>query len=362
MDPTLANTALRPPVLDGTNYSLWKVKIRFHIKSIDERAWQRVLSGWSPPRKIDEDGDSLIKPESDWSTDEVQISNYNSKALNTIFSSVDTNMFGLITNCVSAKDAWDILQRHCEGSESVRRTRLRMITSKFEMMRMEESENILEYDRRLREIANEAFSLVDLISNERLVSKVLRSLPERFNIKICAIDEAKDTTQMALEDLISSLRTFEMNINMQKKVTRKTIASQASNDTYNDLLQISQEVNESDLCEDSISFITNKFGDYLKRIRDKKKDAQPSKFSSLPALERPQRFPAKQQSQPRNEGREQFNSKKCDSVQCRECKGFGHYANECANRLRKNKGYNASLSDEESDEEEKSNDEDNTPP
>ncbi|XP_073305162.1 uncharacterized protein [Primulina huaijiensis] len=228
-------------------------------------------------------------------------------------------MLGLITNCVSVKDACDILQRHCEGSESVQRTRLRMLTSKFEMMRMEEYENILDYDRRLRELANEAFSLGDPISNERLVSKVLRSLHERFNVKICAINEAKDTSQMALEDLI--------------------------------------KVNESDLCEDSISFITKKFGDYLKRIGDKKKDAQPSKFSSLPAPERPQRFPAKQQFQPRNEGKEQFNSKKYDSVQCRECEGFGHYANECANRLRKNKGYNASLSDEESDEEEKSNEE-----
>ncbi|XP_075478934.1 uncharacterized protein LOC142519793 [Primulina tabacum] len=234
-----------------------------------------------------------------------------------------------------------------------------MVTSKFEMMRMEESENILEYDRRLRKIANETFSLGDPVSDERLVSKVLRSLPERFNIKICAIDEAKDTTQMALEDLISSLRTFEMNIDMQKKDKGKTIAFQASNDSFNDLLHISQEVNESDLCEDSISFITKKFGDYLKRIRDKKKDAQPSKFLSPPAPQRPQRFPAKQQFQSRNEDKGQFNSKKYDSVQCREFKGFGHYANECANRLRKNKGYNASLSDEESDEEEKSNDEDN---
>ncbi|XP_075504595.1 uncharacterized protein LOC142542032 [Primulina tabacum] len=308
---------------------------------------------------IDQDGDSLPKPETDWTADEVQNSNYNSKALNAIFTSVDMNMFSLITNCASAKSAWDTLQRQCEGSESVRRTRLRMLTSKFEIMRMEESEKILEYDRRLREIANEAFSLGDPISNEQLVSKVLCSLPERFNVKICAIDEAKDKSQMALEDLISSLRTFEMNMDMQKKEKGKTIAFQVSNDFYNDLLHISQEVNESDLCEDSISFITKKFGDYLKRIRDKKKDAQPSKFPSLPAPERPQRFPAKQQFQPRNEGKGKFNLKKYDSVQCRECNGFGHYANECANRLRKNKGYNASLSDEESDEEEKSNDEDN---
>ncbi|XP_075492581.1 uncharacterized protein LOC142530643 [Primulina tabacum] len=196
-----------------------------------------------------------------------------------------------------------------------------MLTSKFEMMRMEESESILDYDRRLREIANEAFNIGDSISNERLVSKVLRSLPKRFNIKICSIDEAKDTSQMALEDLI--------------------------------------KVNDSDLCEDSISFITKKFGDYLKKIRDKKKDAQPFKSPSFPAPERSQKYPAKQQFQSRNEGKGQYNSKRYDSVQFRECKGFGHYANECANRLRKNKGYNVSLSDEESDAEEKTTDEEN---
>ncbi|XP_075499903.1 uncharacterized protein LOC142538472 [Primulina tabacum] len=289
MDTSLASAALRPPVLDGTNYSLWKVKIRYYIKSIDERAWQRIISGWTSPSMTDRDGDSLPKPETEWTTDEVQSSNYNSKTLNAIFTSVDVNMFSLITNCTSAKSAWDILQRHCECSESVRRTRLRMLTSKFEMMRMEESENILDYDRRLREIANEAFSLGDPISNERLVSKVFRSLPERFNIKICAIDEAKDTSQMPLEDLISSLRTFEMNIDMQKKDKGK------------------------------------KFDDYLKRIRDKKKDAKPSKSPSLPLLERPQRLPAKQQFQPRNDGKGQSNAK----------------------------------NDEESDEKEKSNDEDN---
>ncbi|XP_073016618.1 uncharacterized protein [Primulina eburnea] len=357
MDITFASAALRPPVLDGTNYSLWKVKIRYYIKSLDERAWQRVINGWTPPVATDQEEDNRPKPENDWTADEVQNSNHNSKALNAIFTSVDMNMFSLITNCTSAKSAWDILQCHCEGSESVRRTRLRMLTSKFEMMRMEESESILEYDRRLREIANEAFSAEESISSERLVSKILRSLPERFNIKICAIDEAKDTSKMSVEDLISSLRTFEMNLDMQRKDKGKTIALQTSNDSYNELLQISQEVNDSDLCEDSISFNTKKFGDYLKRIREKKKDTQPSKHSSLP--EKSQRLPAKLPIQTRNEGKGQFKSRKSDSVQCRKCQGFGHYANECANRLRKSKGYNASLSDEESDLEEKSTDEDN---
>ncbi|XP_073035371.1 uncharacterized protein [Primulina eburnea] len=328
MDPLTSGTTFRPPVLDGSNYALWKVKMRMFIKSIDERAWQRVLDGWLPPKTVDNDGDSLAKPESQWSNDEVQTSNFNSKARNAIFTSVDVNMFSLITNCISAKEAWDILQKHCEGSESVRRTKLRMLTSKFESLRMEENETIVDYDRRLRDIANEAFSLGDPMSNEKLVSK--------------------DTSTLNLEDLISSLRTFEMNLELQTRSKEKAIAVQTTDDSVNSLIQ---EVNESDLGEETISLITKKFGDYLKRMRDKKKYVSALKPSFVPTERNKTFVPTQGNFKSRNETLGRPETKKLDSVQCRECSGFGHYANECANRLRRNKIMAATLSDEDTDEE-----------
>lgn len=169
------------------------------MKSLDERAWKLIVNSWTPPKRTYADGDSLKKPESEWTADETAVSNHNSKALNAIFTTVDMNIFSLITNCISAKEAWEILQKHCERSDSVKRTKLCMMASKFKNLRMEENETISEYDRRIRYISNEAFSLGESISNERLVSKVMRSLPERFNIKICAIDEAKDTSNLPLK-------------------------------------------------------------------------------------------------------------------------------------------------------------------
>ncbi|XP_075521583.1 uncharacterized protein LOC142554792 [Primulina tabacum] len=346
MDPLATNTAFRPPVLDGSNYALWKVKMRMYIKSIKERAWQRVLDGWSPPRIVDDDGDSRSKSESSWSNDEVQTSNFNSKALNAIFTSVDVNKFSFITNCISAKEAWDILQKHCEGSESVRKTKLGMLTSKFESLRIEENKTIVDYNRRLREIANKALSLSDPMSNERLVSKVLRSLPERFNIKICAIDESKDTSTLNLEDLISSLRTFEMNLDLQKRNTGKAVALQTTDDSVNSLIQ---EAKDSDLGEESISLITKKFSNYLKRMRDKKKIVSTSRPQFVPFERNKITTSTQGNFRSRNYSPARTETKKLDSVQCRECSGFGHYANECANRLRKNKNMAATLSDEDPD-------------
>ncbi|KAL8456846.1 hypothetical protein ACS0TY_034908 [Phlomoides rotata] len=93
-------------MLDGSNYPYWKPKMRMYIKSIDERAWRSILVGWTPLRTTaDADNETRVKRELDWMTEESTLASYNSKALNAIFTSVDTSMFKIISNCVSSKDA-----------------------------------------------------------------------------------------------------------------------------------------------------------------------------------------------------------------------------------------------------------------
>ncbi|XP_073133838.1 uncharacterized protein [Henckelia pumila] len=272
MDNSYTNVAIHPPILDGTNYGPWKLKISIYIQSIDSKAWQRVLDGWSPLKRDEEGGGP--KPRAQWTTDEIFSSNYNAKAINAIFNSVDMNMFNLIGTCVCARDAWEKLQTHCEGSTSVKKTRMRLLTSKFEKLIMEESETIMQYNTRLKSLANETYVLGDPIFNERLVCKVLRSVPKRFHTKVCAIDESKDTSIMGLDELISSLRTYEMEMEVE---------------------------------------------DDYKEKKKSEKGAKPLKFPSLPTLEKA------------------WKPNTTRGPRQREYKGYGHYANECSNRLRKGK-------------------------
>ncbi|XP_073152192.1 uncharacterized protein [Henckelia pumila] len=264
-------SAILPPILDGTNYGPRKLKMSMYIQSIESRAWQRVLDGWTPPMRDDDVPGP--KPRAQWTSDENTAAIYNAKALNAMFFSVDMNMFNLIGTCICARDAWEKLQTHCEGSASVKKTRMRLITSKFEKLRMEESETIMKYNGRLKSLENEASVLGDPISNERLVSKVLRSVPKRFHTKVCAIDESKDTSIMSLDELISSLRTYEIEL-------------KAKDDS-----KVQQEVKEYDLEENSIALMSKKFIDYLKVMKEKKdvKCSQPSKFPKLPTSEKPQK-------------------------------------------------------------------------
>ncbi|KAH9779116.1 hypothetical protein KPL71_007601 [Citrus sinensis] len=105
----------RPPVLDGTNYAYWKQIMEIYLTAIDERVWQCVLTGYTPPIKIDEDGVASPKPVREWTNDELDASGYNVKGLNAIVNGVNVFQHQLISACKTSKAAWDILQNLVGG-------------------------------------------------------------------------------------------------------------------------------------------------------------------------------------------------------------------------------------------------------
>ncbi|GFP97572.1 hypothetical protein PHJA_001901300 [Phtheirospermum japonicum] len=139
--------------------------MRAYIKTMDERSWRAILTGWEFPRRDDPDGDIILKNEVDWTAEELATSNANTKALNAIYSFVDVPLFRTISNLQTAKEAWEALQLFCKGSRGVQRTKLRMLATQFEVLRMEENETINSYSANFLDISNECQSLGSPISN-----------------------------------------------------------------------------------------------------------------------------------------------------------------------------------------------------
>ena len=68
-------------------------------------------------------------------------------------------MFRLIKQCTVAKDAWEILKTTHEGTSKVKMSKLQLLTTKFENLKMEEYENIHEFHMNVLDIANSFDSL-----------------------------------------------------------------------------------------------------------------------------------------------------------------------------------------------------------
>ena len=65
---------------------------------------------------------------------------------------------------------------------------------------------------------NSAFNLEEQILESKNVKKILRSLPERFHVKITAIEESKDLDSIPLTELIRNLQTYELGLARVAKV------------------------------------------------------------------------------------------------------------------------------------------------
>lgn len=102
------------------------------------------------------DDKSIPKPKANWTEVEGQASLGNSWSLNAIYNGVDLNVLKLINTCSSAKDTWKNLEVAYEGTSKVKTSRLQLLTSKFESLRMVEEETIGEFNVRVLDIANES--------------------------------------------------------------------------------------------------------------------------------------------------------------------------------------------------------------
>jgi len=193
-----------------------------------------VFRGWEHPVVLDKDGHKteVLKPEEEWTALEDELALAKSKALNALFNGVDKNMFKLIKKCDVAKDAWDILRTAHEGTSKVKSSRIQLLTTKFESLRMQEEETIQDYYMNVLDIANSFDSLGEKLSDEKLVRKILRSLPKRFDMKVTTIEEAQDVSNMQVEELIGSLQNFELVVDnrTEKKGKGMTFTANTAND------------------------------------------------------------------------------------------------------------------------------------
>jgi len=143
----------------------------------------------------------------------------------------------------------------------VKSLRLQLLTTKFENQKMMENENIQDYYLNILDIANSFDSLGEKISDEKLVGKILRSLPKRFDIKVIAIEEAQDIPSMKVDELIGSLQTFELANGYKKK----NIAF-VSNSNEEDV-QCDMETDESTL--DALVSLGREFNKVLEMMDEK---------------------------------------------------------------------------------------------
>ncbi|VFQ66096.1 unnamed protein product [Cuscuta campestris] len=231
--------------------------MRAFLKSQGGRVWRIIETGWTEPTETNAEGVKVIKTFEKYSKEEAQAAECNDRALNALFGAVDSSQYRLISNCTEAKKAWESLETTHEGDERVKTAKIQILMTKYESLRMDEKERITDFHGRVRELANEAENLKRPFTEDSLVLKVLRALPESYAMDAKAIRQAHDIKNMTLDQLMGNLETIELQMNeeLKRKKNEKPIAFHSLAD---------EDDNEDDIAQDKdfqeqLSLFTRQF-------------------------------------------------------------------------------------------------------
>ncbi|XP_058202917.1 uncharacterized protein LOC131317378 [Rhododendron vialii] len=289
----------RPPYFDSSDYPLWKTKMKNYLISLGIKVWRSVLYGYEEPTIDDATTKEIrVKKEAEWGSCDITNCETNARALGAIFGAMSRNEVIHISSCVTAKEAWDILRTSHEGIETVRVSKLQMCTTRLEQLKMHDEEHF------------DGF--------------ISRSLPERFRVKVTAIEERTDVDKLTFAKLVGKLQIFEIN-HLSDFKPSKTTSKSNTNIGFKSAREETFETceDEDDISDEEVAMFAKKFQKFFKKGNNLGKPSKPSSSSKKNVFGNNDKQLSIEKS------------RKPQGIQCHECHGFGHIQSECANTLKK---------------------------
>ncbi|KAF1867349.1 hypothetical protein Lal_00049778 [Lupinus albus] len=182
------------PILIEKNWDRWNTEIK-------------IMFNYQEVREAIEDGVPQPGPEAT----EMQAAIYKEAKKKDNKAFVDDTHFSKIQNANTAKEAWDILVRSHDGGVKIKKVKLQTLRKQYELTQMEENDKVKDYFTKILTLTNLMKGCGEVIT-DLIIEKVMRSLPQRFDYIIVAIEESKNVTFMKIEELQSSLEAHEMRL------------------------------------------------------------------------------------------------------------------------------------------------------
>ncbi|KAG6477561.1 hypothetical protein ZIOFF_066828 [Zingiber officinale] len=202
------------PIFDGEHFNYWSSQMETIFLSQDlwklvEEGYEEVPEGISLPEGDNTSAEGVINPTEDEQKAYKENIMKNAMALRILQQSVSKTIYPRIFGLKKVNEAWEVLKKEFKGSQKVISIKLQNLWRDFDNIAMKDAENIKDYFSRIMEILNQLKSYGEVVPDRKIMEKILRSLPQKFEHVVTVIEEMKDLAEVSIYELIGSLEAHE---------------------------------------------------------------------------------------------------------------------------------------------------------
>ncbi|GKA77274.1 zf-CCHC domain-containing protein [Tanacetum coccineum] len=241
----------RPPLFESDHFIYWKNRFETYVKAKDLDLWHIILNGDFPPVAKNEVTQILeVVPFEEQSDDLKKKLAKNNEAKMVHYNALPKKEYERIFMCKTAKVIWQSLLITHQANSQVKDNKIDLLVQQYEQFTILKEESIDRSFARFNTIITSLKALDEGFSSKNYVRKFLRALHPKWRVKVTAIEESKDLSSLALDDLIGNLRVHKVvmekdsEIYRRKKERVKSIALKAKKESSDDETLTSGSVDE----------------------------------------------------------------------------------------------------------------------
>ncbi|GJU80443.1 hypothetical protein Tco_1282808 [Tanacetum coccineum] len=144
----------------------------------------------------------------------------NNEAKMVLYNVLPKKEYERIFMCKTAKDIWQSLLITHKGNSQVKDDKIDLLVQQYEQFTILEEESIDSGFARFNTIITSLKPLDEGFSSKNYVRKFLRALHPKWKAKIMVIEESKDLSSLALDELIGNLKVHKVVMEKDSEIYR----------------------------------------------------------------------------------------------------------------------------------------------
>ncbi|GJU03456.1 hypothetical protein Tco_1113794, partial [Tanacetum coccineum] len=210
-----------PPLFESDHFIYWKNRFETYVKAKDLDLWHIILNGDFPPVAKNKVTQILeVVPFEQQDDDLKKKLAKNNEAKMVLYNALPKKEYERIFMCKTAKDIWQSLLITHQGNSQVKDNKIDLLVQQYEQFTILEEESIDSGFARFNTIITSLKALDEGFSSKNYVRKFLRALHPKWRAKVTAIEESKDLSSLALDELIGNLKVHEVVMEKDSEIYR----------------------------------------------------------------------------------------------------------------------------------------------